>query len=112
MSRPFVVGERVLLFDSKQRRYLVTLAEGAEFHTHAGYVRHEQLLGQPEGTLVRSTAGARYTAVRPTLADFVLKMPRARRSSTPRTSGRSSCSPTSSPAPASSNRGSGQGRCR
>jgi tRNA (adenine57-N1/adenine58-N1)-methyltransferase catalytic subunit len=76
MSRPFVVGERVLLFDSKQRRYLVTLAEGAEFHTHAGYVRHEQLLGQPEGTLVRSTAGARYTAVRPTLADFVLKMPR------------------------------------
>jgi tRNA (adenine57-N1/adenine58-N1)-methyltransferase catalytic subunit len=76
MSRPFLAGERALLFDSKQRRYLVTLVEGGEFHTHAGYVRHEQLLGQPEGTLVRSTAGARYTAVRPTLADFVLKMPR------------------------------------
>ena len=76
MSRPFGVGDRVLLFDSKQRRYLVTLAEGGEFHTHAGFVRHEQLLGAPEGTVVRSTAGARYTAVRPTLADFVLKMPR------------------------------------
>ena len=57
MSRPFTAGERVLLFDSKQRRYLVTLTEGGEFHTHAGYIRHEQLLGQTEGTLVRSTAG-------------------------------------------------------
>jgi tRNA (adenine57-N1/adenine58-N1)-methyltransferase len=76
MTRPFAAGERVLLFDSKRRRYLVTLAEGGEFHTHAGFVRHEQLLGLPEGTVVRSTAGARYTAVRPTLADFVLKMPR------------------------------------
>jgi tRNA (adenine57-N1/adenine58-N1)-methyltransferase catalytic subunit len=76
MSRPFVVGDRALIFDSKQRRYLVTLADGGEFHTHAGFVRHEQLLGAPEGTVVRSTTGARYTAVRPTLADFVLKMPR------------------------------------
>src|SRR5258708_7503528 len=76
MTRAFVVGDRALIFDSKQRRYLVTLAEGGEFHTHAGFVRHEQLLGAPEGTVVRSTAGARYTAVRPTLADFVLKMPR------------------------------------
>jgi len=76
VSREFGVGDRALLFDSKQRRYLVVLAEGGEFHTHAGFVRHEQLLGEPEGTVVRSTAGARYTAVRPTLADFVLKMPR------------------------------------
>jgi tRNA (adenine57-N1/adenine58-N1)-methyltransferase len=76
VSREFAAGERVLLFDSKERRYLVTLVEGGEFHTHAGFVRHEQLLGHPEGTVVRSTAGARYTAVRPTLGDFVLKMPR------------------------------------
>jgi tRNA (adenine57-N1/adenine58-N1)-methyltransferase catalytic subunit len=76
VTRPFAAGDRALLFDSKQRRYLVTLADGGEFHTHAGFVRHEQLLGAPEGTVVRSTAGARYTAVRPTLADFVLKMPR------------------------------------
>ena len=76
MSREFGPGDRALLFDSKERRYLVTLADGGEFHTHAGFVRHEQLIGQPEGTVVRSTTGARYTAVRPTLADFVLKMPR------------------------------------
>ena len=68
MNRPFEVGERILLFDTKGRRYLVTLAEGGEFHTHSGPVSHTELLGQEEGTVVRSTRGARYTAVRPTLA--------------------------------------------
>lgn len=76
MSRPFRVGERVLLIDAKLRRYLITLAEGGEFHTHSGPVMHAQLLDQPEGVTVRSTVGARYLAVRPTLSDFVLKMPR------------------------------------
>lgn len=76
MTRVFAAGERALLLDAKTRRYLITLAPGGEFHTHAGFVRHDDLIGQPEGTTVRSTAGARYLAVRPTLSDFVLKMPR------------------------------------
>jgi tRNA (adenine57-N1/adenine58-N1)-methyltransferase len=76
MGRPFVVGERALLVDSKGRRYLVTLAEGGEFHTHAGITPHALILGQEEGLTVRSNAGARYTVVRPTLSEFVLKMPR------------------------------------
>ena len=76
MSRPLKVGERVLLFDSKGRRYLVTLAEGGEFHTHSGPVAHADLIGAAEGVTVRSTRGARYVAVRPTLAEVVLKMPR------------------------------------
>jgi tRNA (adenine57-N1/adenine58-N1)-methyltransferase len=66
----------VLLVDAKQRRYLVTLAEGAEFHSHAGFVPHAEMIGQPEGITVRSTRGSRYTVFRPTLSDFVLKMPR------------------------------------
>lgn len=74
--RPFAAGERALLVDSKARRYLVTLAEGGEFHTHAGITAHDDILGQQEGITVRSNSGARYTAVRPTLSDFVLKMPR------------------------------------
>jgi tRNA (adenine57-N1/adenine58-N1)-methyltransferase len=66
----------VLLVDGKQRLYLVTLAEGGSFHTHAGIVAHDELIGGPEGVVVRSTTGARFTAFRPTLSDFVLKMPR------------------------------------
>ena len=76
MSKPFVAGEKALVLDRKGRRYLVTLVEGGEFHTHAGWVAHAAIIGQLEGVQVRSTANAWYQAVRPTLADFVLKMPR------------------------------------
>ena len=75
-ARPFRVGERILLIDRKKRRYLVTLEEGGEFHTHSGFVPHADIAGREEGVLLRSTKGATFTAFRPTLADFVLKMPR------------------------------------
>ncbi|HVM03005.1 MAG TPA: tRNA (adenine-N1)-methyltransferase [Acidimicrobiales bacterium] len=76
MTGPLAAGERALLLDRKGRRYLVTLAEGGQFHTHAGWVAHDALIGREEGSVVRSTTGAWYRAVRPTLSDFVLKMPR------------------------------------
>jgi tRNA (adenine57-N1/adenine58-N1)-methyltransferase catalytic subunit len=69
-------GDRVLLVDAKDRRYLVTLSHGATFHTHAGLVLHDQVIGTAEGSVVAGTTGRRYLVVRPTLADVVLKMPR------------------------------------
>lgn len=72
----FTAGESVLLIDRKGRRYLVDLAPGAEFHSHAGSIAHDQIIGVPEGRTLRSSRGAPVTAVRPTLSDFVLKMPR------------------------------------
>lgn len=76
MSRPLRAGEKVVLVDSKRRRYLLTLAEGKEFHSHAGIVHHDALIGGDEGLTVRSSAGARYTVIRPTMGEFILKMPR------------------------------------
>ena len=76
MGRPFVVGDMVLLEDSKRRRHMITLTEEGEFHTHTGVVPHRALLGQEEGVTVRTTRGSRLTALRPTLAEYVLKMPR------------------------------------
>ncbi len=75
-DRPLAAGEPVLLIDRKKRRHLVDLVEGGEFHSHTGVVSHDDLIGAPEGVVVRSTRGAAFTAVRPTLADFVLEMPR------------------------------------
>lgn len=69
-------GETVLMVDSRQRRYLVALRSGGEFHTHAGVVPHDRIIGSLEGSEFRSGSGARFVAVRPTLADHVLKMPR------------------------------------
>jgi tRNA (adenine57-N1/adenine58-N1)-methyltransferase len=76
MPRPFSPGDRVLLVDTKRRRHLVTLTEGGEFHSHAGVLSHDDLLGRDEGITVRTTRGARLIAVRPRLADYVVKMPR------------------------------------
>ena len=76
MARSFAAGERVLLVDAKRRRHLITLAEGGEFHTHAGVLAHGDIIGQADGVTVRTTRNARLTAVRPTLAEYVLEMPR------------------------------------
>jgi tRNA (adenine57-N1/adenine58-N1)-methyltransferase len=76
VSRPFADGDQVLLIDAKKRRYLVTLAAGGEFHTHAGVVAHDDLIGAAEASSVRSSRGSAMLAIRPTLAEFVLTMPR------------------------------------
>ncbi|MEX1007520.1 MAG: tRNA (adenine-N1)-methyltransferase [Acidimicrobiia bacterium] len=76
MARTFAAGDRVLLVDAKRRRHLVTLAVGGQFHTHTGVLEHDALIGTPEGSTVRTTLGSRLVAVRPTLAEYVLEMPR------------------------------------
>lgn len=72
----FRAGDKVLLTDHKKRRHLVTLVDGGQFHTHAGVVEHDALIGKPEGITVRTTRGARLLAVRPTLSQYILEMPR------------------------------------
>jgi len=76
MTAPLAYGERALLLDTKRRRYLITLTDGGEFHSHAGFVPHADMAGQLEGVVVHSTKGAEYTVLRPTLEDFVVEMPR------------------------------------
>ena len=76
MCTVFKDGEKALFIDSKKRRYLVTLNVEGEFHSHAGFVPHTQLIGTEPGKIVESTKGARYTVLRPTLEDFVVEMPR------------------------------------
>jgi tRNA (adenine57-N1/adenine58-N1)-methyltransferase len=75
-SGAFQAGERALLMDGRGRRYLIRLQPGATFHFHGGSVPHDLLIGGPEGVQMYATSGAKLVALRPTLADFVLKMPR------------------------------------
>jgi tRNA (adenine57-N1/adenine58-N1)-methyltransferase len=77
MIAPFEPGERVLLIDQRDRRYLVkALVPGEVWHSHGGAIDHDAIIGRPEGTRVRTVTGMLFTCFRPTLADFVLKMPR------------------------------------
>jgi tRNA (adenine57-N1/adenine58-N1)-methyltransferase len=75
-ARPLQAGERVLLIDARERRYLVTLRTGQQFHSHMGALSHDDLIGASEGTAVKTTGGSVVRAWRPTLSDYVLKMRR------------------------------------
>lgn len=75
-SGPLREGERVQLSDPKGRLHTVTLAAGKQFHTHRGAIEHDALISAPEGSVVSSTSGTLYLALRPLLSDFVLSMPR------------------------------------
>jgi len=79
----FTAGERVLLIDGRDRRYLVRLDAGGSFQSHSGVVDFDAVIGAEEGTqiVVRRREGApgeprRFLAFRPTLSDLILKMPR------------------------------------
>ena len=71
-----VEGERMMLVDNRQRRYLIELAHGDEFHSHSGVIAHDEIIGTPEGTEYRTGSNARFVGLRPTINDHVLKMPR------------------------------------
>ena len=73
---PFAEGERVMLTDRKGRRYLQTLSVGEVFHFHGGQVRHDDVLGRPEGSTVVSSKQWRLQVVRLTGVDWTLKAPR------------------------------------
>jgi tRNA (adenine57-N1/adenine58-N1)-methyltransferase catalytic subunit len=72
----FQDGEQVLLIDQRGKRHLIFLRKSETFHSDRGWISHDAVIGQPEGTWVRSSMGLRYVALRPTLAEFVLDMPR------------------------------------
>jgi len=76
MSAPLEPGEKVLLIDQRERTYLFSLEAGATYHTHAGTLAHDDLIGQQEGTRVVTARGMVLVAFRPRFADYVLKMPR------------------------------------
>src|SRR6266702_3831333 len=73
---PLMPGEPVQLTDPKGRSHLITLRAGASFHTHRGTLSHDDIIGGPDGNVVRSLGGTPYVVFRPLLADFTLAMKR------------------------------------
>jgi tRNA (adenine57-N1/adenine58-N1)-methyltransferase len=72
----FAAGDRIQLTDPKGKLYSFTITVGKEWHTHKGWIVHDELIGLPEGSVVSTTAGLKFTAFKPLLADYVLTMPR------------------------------------
>ena len=72
----FQIGDRVQLTDVKGNKSTIVLSPGKEFHTHKGAIAHDEIIGLPEGTIVSSTSGNQYMAMRPLMLDHILSMPR------------------------------------
>jgi len=76
IDRNFAYGDRVQLTDNKGKLYSITLTAGAEWHTHKGMLKHDELVGLPEGSIVQTNGELKFQIFRPLLADYVLSMPR------------------------------------
>jgi len=76
IDRSFTYGDRVQLTDNKGKLYSITLTSGAEWHTHKGMLKHDELVGLPEGSIVQTNGELKFQIFRPLLADYVLSMPR------------------------------------
>lgn len=71
-----IPGDRVQITDPKGKLYTIVLVPGGRFQTKRGFINHDDLLGKPDGQVVRTKSGASFQVFRPLLADYVLSMPR------------------------------------
>lgn len=69
-------GERIHLVDKKGRQYALTLKAGDIYQFSGQKIAHDELIGRPDGTVVTLSGGKKMLALRPTLGEYVLKMPR------------------------------------
>jgi tRNA (adenine57-N1/adenine58-N1)-methyltransferase len=72
----FRAGDRVQVTGPKGKHHTFTLTAGAALHTRKGVLRHDDIIGRPDGVVVATSMGADYLALRPLLHDFVMSMPR------------------------------------
>ena len=75
-SGPFRAGDRVQLTDEKGKMYSFYLSSGGQWHSHKGWINHNDIIGLDEGSTVVSNSGTKYQALRPLYNDYVLSMPR------------------------------------
>ena len=69
-------GESVLFIDSKEREYLRTLKAGNRISLHGGLLPADNVIGIPEGSLVRNSTNDAFWVFRPTYAHLIPNLPR------------------------------------
>ena len=75
-SGAFLAGDRVQLTDERGKMHSFFLASGQTWHSHKGWIRHDDIINQSEGVIVKSSNGTPYQVFRPLLNDYVLSMER------------------------------------
>jgi len=66
-------GEFILLYLDERRTYLVRVEREKILHTHKGFLKIDDLIGQKIGTRVKSSMGVEFIIFRPSIRDYVFK---------------------------------------
>ncbi len=69
-------GDYVLLCLDARRTYMVKVEAGKTFHTHKGFINLDEFLGKEFGAAVQSSLGIEFTALKPSLTDYIMKSSR------------------------------------
>jgi tRNA (adenine57-N1/adenine58-N1)-methyltransferase len=69
-------GDYVLLCLDVRRTYMVKLEAGKTFHTHKGFINLDELVGREFGSTIQSSLGVAFTALKPSLTDYIMKSSR------------------------------------
>ncbi|MBE0465920.1 MAG: tRNA (adenine-N1)-methyltransferase [Candidatus Desulforudis sp.] len=72
----FREGELVIFLDHQERSYMQRLHPQGKLQTHRGYIAHAEVIGREPGTALVTSKGKELFALRPTLVDFTMNMPR------------------------------------
>ncbi|HUT17241.1 MAG TPA: tRNA (adenine-N1)-methyltransferase [Acidobacteriota bacterium] len=69
-------GDYVLLWLDLRRTYMVKVEVGKSFHTHKGFIKLDDLIGKEFGETFQSSLGIKFTALQPSLTDYIMKSSR------------------------------------
>src|SRR3990172_3427501 len=78
MSSPIArAGDLAQLVGLRHKHFIITLEAGADFQTHRGVLKHDDLIGKPWGSQVFSHMGAPFFLLQPSVADLLIDLPRS-----------------------------------
>ena len=69
-------GDYVLLCLKQRKTYLVKVETGKSFHTHKGFIKLDDLIDKEYGSVITSSLGFEFVALKPLLRDYVMKSAR------------------------------------
>jgi tRNA (adenine57-N1/adenine58-N1)-methyltransferase len=77
MTQPLAEGESIILLDPvDDKEFFYRLRAKGHIDLHKGKILHAEIIGKPEGSIVRTSRGDPFLVFRPTLSQFIMHMKR------------------------------------
>lgn len=66
----------LLATDRSAKRFFIRLTPGQQMHTHRGFIKHDDLIGRPYGSTVKTQLGQNFLLLQPSTFDYVMHVKR------------------------------------